>query len=143
MIVDYKTGRPSLDDDDARGSLALAVYALAAARTLRRRCPRVELHHLPTGTVAAHDHTEESLERHLRRAEAIAAEASAADARWRDGLSGLAEDAADGDADAIEAIDAVFPAAPGSMCSWCDFRRHCPSGREVSTALAPWDGLAS
>jgi len=143
VIVDYKTGRRQLGDDDAKASLALAVYVVAARRTLRRRARRVELHHLPTGTVAAHDHTEESLERHLRRAEAIAAEASAADAQWRDGLSELAEDAADGDADAIEAIDAVFPAAPGSMCSWCDFRRHCPSGREVSTALAPWDGLAS
>ena len=143
VIVDYKTGRRALDDDDAKSSLALAVYVVAARRTLRQRSRRVELHHLPSGTVAAHEHTEESLERHLGRAEAIAAEASAADERWRGSLVGRADDAAQGDADAIEAIDEVFPPAPGSMCSWCDFRRHCPAGREVSTELAPWDGLAS
>ncbi len=142
VIVDYKTGRRTLDDDDAKSSLALAVYVVAARRTLRTRTRRVELHHLPSGTVAAHDHTEESLERHLGRAGAIAEEASAADATWRGGLSSRAEDAAQGEADAIEAIDAAFPPAPGSMCSWCDVRRHCPEGREVSTALTPWDGLA-
>ncbi len=55
VIVDYKTGRRPLTDDDARSSLALAVYVVAASRTLRRRSRRVELHHLPTGTVAAHE----------------------------------------------------------------------------------------
>ena len=128
VIVDYKTGRSGLDADDARGSQALALYAYAAERVFRRPCRRVELHHLPTGTVAAHEHTEESLERHLGRAAAIAEEASAADAPWRGGLSSRAEDAAQGDADAIEAIDAVFPPSPGPMCSWCDVRRHCPAG---------------
>lgn len=142
VVVDYKTGRRTLDDDDAKSSLALAVYVVAARRTLRRRCRRVELHHLPSGTVAAHDHTEQSLERHLGRAESIAEEASTAERAWRSTLSARAEDAAAGDADAIEAIDAVFPAATGSMCSWCDFRRHCPAGRAASADLAPWDGLA-
>jgi putative RecB family exonuclease len=142
VIVDYKTGRRTLDGDDAKSSLALAVYVVAARRTLRTRTRRVELHHLPSGTVAVHDHTEESLERHLGRAEAIAEEAAAAELRWREELSARAEDAAQGDAYAIEAIDATFPPAPGSMCSWCDVRRHCPTGREVSTDLAPWDGLA-
>jgi len=142
VVVDYKTGRRTLDDDDAKSSLALAVYVVAVRRTLRRRCRRVELHHLPSGTVAGHDHTEQSLERHLGRAGSIAEEASAAEQAWRSSLSARAEDAAGGDADAIEAIDAVFPAVPGSMCSWCDFRRHCPAGRAASPDLAPWDGLA-
>src|SRR5206468_7095706 len=56
VVVDYKTGRRPPADDDARASLALAVYAVAAARTLRRPCAVVELHHLPTGTVAAASH---------------------------------------------------------------------------------------
>ncbi|MDA8436662.1 MAG: PD-(D/E)XK nuclease family protein [Actinomycetales bacterium] len=142
VVVDYKTGRRALDDDDAKSSLALAVYVVAVRRTLRRRCRRVELHHLPSGTVAGHDHTEQSLERHLGRAGSIAEEASSAEQAWRSTLSARAEDAAAGDADAIEAIDAVFPAVPGSMCSWCDFRRHCPAGRAASPDLAPWDGLA-
>ena len=142
VIVDYKTGRRPLDVDDAKSSLALAVYAVAARRSLRLRSRRVELHHLPTGTVAAYDHSEESLERHLGRAESIAAEASAADTAWRGGLSARLDDANDGDADALEAIDAVLPPAPGPGCSWCDFRRWCPAGRAASIEITPWDGLA-
>ncbi len=72
VVVDYKTGRRELDTDDARGSQALALYALAVRRTLRRSCSRVELHHLPTGTVAAFEHTDDSLQRHLNRAERTA-----------------------------------------------------------------------
>ena len=67
-MVDYKTGRHLLSTDDARSSMALALYALAAGRALRRPCHRVELHHLPTGEIIAWSHTEESLARHLRRA---------------------------------------------------------------------------
>ncbi len=142
VVVDYKTGRRPLTDDDARSSLALAVYVVAVRRTLRTRSRRVELHHLPTGTVAAHDHTEESLERHLARAADIAAEAAAADAEWRGGLGGLAEDAAAGDADAIEAIDAVLPPSTGPGCGWCDHRRWCPQGQDAAPAPVPWAALA-
>ena len=74
VVVDYKTGRHRLTVDDARTSLALALYALAAERVLRRPCRTVELHHLPTGQVLAWEHTPESLARQLRRAEDIAAE---------------------------------------------------------------------
>jgi putative RecB family exonuclease len=115
---------------------------VAARRTLRLRSRRVELHHLPTGTIAAYVHTEESLERHLGRAESIATEASAADRAWREGLAARLDDASVGDADAIEAIDAALPPRPGPGCSWCDYRRWCLSGREASVELAPWDGLA-
>ena len=52
VVVDYKTGRHLLTPDDARSSLALALYALAAGRVLRRPCHRVELHHLPTGEIS-------------------------------------------------------------------------------------------
>jgi len=45
----------TLTVDDARTSLSLALYALAAARVMRRPCRRVELHHLPTGRVLAWD----------------------------------------------------------------------------------------
>jgi len=142
VIVDYKTGRRPLDTDDAKSSLALAVYVVAARRTLRRRSRRVELHHLPTASIAAFDHTDESIERHLGRAERIALEAQTADESWRATLAAKAEDAAVGDADAIEAIDAVFPPAPGPACSWCDFRRHCPEGKDASNDIEPWAGLA-
>jgi hypothetical protein len=126
VIVDYKTGRSVPGVDDARGSLALALYALAARRTLRRACRRVELHHLPTGTVAAFEHTDESLARHIARAEASADDIVAA----TDTLAGGA------------AADDVFPPAPGPSCSWCDFRRNCPEGLAVSAQRESWAGLA-
>ena len=78
VVVDYKTGRHLLTVDDARSSMALALYALAAGRALRRPCHRVELHHLPTGEILVWSHTDESLARHLSRAEDIAEECAAA-----------------------------------------------------------------
>jgi PD-(D/E)XK nuclease superfamily len=129
VVVDYKTGRYPLTVDDARSSLALALYALAAGRVLRRACSAVELHHLPTGRVLRWDHTRESLDRQLRRAEDIAAECAAADERFRaDPESGRGDD--------------VFPPAPGAGCGWCDFRAQCPQGRAASAARRPWDALA-
>lgn len=121
VIVDYKTGRAGLTADDARGSQALALYAYAAQRVFRQPCRRVELHHLPTGTVAAHEHTEESLARHVARAEATARDIAAAERAVAEG----------GDP------DQAFPVAPSPWCSWCDFRRICPAGAEA-TAKEPW-----
>jgi len=129
VVVDYKTGRHLLTVDDARSSLALALYALAAGRVLRRPCHRVELHHLPTCEVLTWVHTDESLARHLSRAEGIAAECAAADERMRDGLP-------------AEQYDEVFPPHPSPSCGWCDYRRHCPEGAAAATARRPWDGLA-
>jgi RecB family exonuclease len=129
VVVDYKTGRHVLTSSDARSSLALALYALAAARVLRKPCVRVELHHLPSGEVAAHDHTDETLARHLGRAESIAAEAGAADAAYRAGLD-------------TEGLDRVFPATVSSSCRWCDFSRQCPEGRSAFPPAASWAALA-
>ncbi len=126
VVVDYKTGRRPLTSDDARGSLALAVYAVAASRVLRRPCHRVELHHLPTGEVVEWEHTDESLARHLSRADQIAAEAQEADEAYRAG----------------EATDETFAPSPGVLCSWCDFRKHCPEGQAAAPDKDPWDGLA-
>ncbi len=126
VVVDYKTGRHALTVDDARSSQALALYALAARRTLRRPCRRVELHHLPTGDVVGWEHSEPSLHRHLVRMEEAADDAA------------LATDtlAAGGDREVL------FPPKPTSRCSWCDFRRHCPEGRAAAPDLEPWALLA-
>jgi RecB family exonuclease len=125
VIVDYKTGRHALTTDDTRGSLALAMYAVAARRTLRKPCYQVELHHLRTGEVLAWTHSQESLDRHLRRA----AEAA-------DDLTTAAEQLADGGD-----RDVLFPPNTGRQCSWCDFRRHCPEGQAAAPDLAPWAAL--
>lgn len=115
VVVDYKTGRHVLTTDDTRGSMALALYALAAARTLRGTCVRVELHHLPTGEVHAWEHSAAGLERHLDRAHALADEIVSAQ---------------------------EFPANPGPMCGWCDFSAHCPEGRSAAAPKPSWAGLA-
>ena len=76
----------------------------------------MELHHLPSGQVHAWEHTEESLDRHVARAEAIAAEVGSA---------------------------ADYPARPSSLCGWCDFAQHCPEGLAASGGpKKPWAGLA-
>jgi RecB family exonuclease len=125
IIVDYKTGRRGVSDDDARTSQALALYVLGARRALRRDCRRVELHHLPSGECAAFEHTDETLARHVARAEATAGDIQAA------------TDTLESGADA----DEVFPAVTGPGCSWCDFRPSCAQGRASSPALDPWAGL--
>jgi RecB family exonuclease len=127
VVVDYKTGRHLLTVDDARSSLPLALYALAAARVMRRPCHRVELHHLPTGRVLAWEHTSQSLARQLSRAEDIAGECAVADERYR---------APGGDRG-----DAVFPPRPGPRCGWCDYRAHCPEGSAAAPGRRPWDAL--
>jgi RecB family exonuclease len=124
VVVDYKTGRPPAGED-ARRSPALALYALAARRTLRRPCHRVELHHVPSGEVTVATHDEASLSRHL---EAI-------------------EEAADGIAVAAAALaeggdtDRLFPARPAPRCGSCDVRRHCPLGRAAAPESEPWASL--
>ena len=130
VVVDYKTGRHLLTVDDARGSMALALYALAASRVLRRPCHRVELHHLPSGRVVAWSHSDASLARHLSRAEDIAQECAAADEQLRDGLP-------------AERYDEVFPPRPSASCGWCDYLRHCPEGTTAAITRRPWDGLSS
>jgi putative RecB family exonuclease len=134
VIVDYKTGRHVHDSDDARGSRALALYAYATERMFRRRCRRVELHHLPTGTLAGHEHTEEALARHVQRSEETARDVVAAERAVAEG----------GDP------DVEFPTAPGPGCAWCDFRRTCPAGADVPqkqswAAVEPglWNGSFS
>jgi RecB family exonuclease len=128
VVVDYKTGRHVLTVDDARASLPMAIYALAAERVMRRPCHRVELHHLPTGSVLAWQHTADTLARHLRRAEDIAAEAAAADDQHKAGLSGAG-------------IDRVFPPRAGSWCGWCDYQKNCPDGLAAADPHRSWDGI--
>jgi RecB family exonuclease len=139
VVVDYKTGRRMLSTDDARGSLALAIYAMAAERTLRRTCRRVELHHLPSGEVIVWDHTDQTLARHLERAHDIAREAVDAQTALTAALA-VGDDPEGSQA----ALDSAFPPRPGSLCTWCDFVAHCPAGQAASPQrTAPWAGLPS
>ncbi len=125
VVVDYKAGRRRLTDEDARTSLPLALYAAAVWKMFRRRCVRVELHHIPTGTVVAHTHTDDSLVAKVREAESIAADMRQADAEYA--VSGTAAE--------------CFPPRLSPLCRWCDYRAHCPPGQAVGPEHASWAAL--
>ena len=129
VIVDYKTGRTNLTDEDAATSLALAIYAAAATRTLRRPCFQVELHHLPTGEILKHRHTSESIVRHLHRADSIGQEAQVAQREFKSGTL------------TPEEIDQVFPPSPSRLCAYCDFLEHCPEGSDTAKRAASWAAI--
>lgn len=121
-VVDYKMGRRPPIRDDAAGSLALAVYAYGAWRVLHERCVRVELHHVPSGTVAAAHRDEEWLRRQIGRADELAGEIKMGH-------------------DTVEAggpVDALFPPRPGPLCGACPFRPRCPEGQGRMPAEEPW-----
>jgi putative RecB family exonuclease len=125
VVVDYKTNRVPPTDEQARTSLPLALYAAAVWKVFRRRCVRVELHHVPSGLVAAHEHTPESLIRKVREAESIARDARRADADYA--RRGPESD--------------LFPAQVGPLCPWCEFRVHCPEGQAYGPEKSSWAGL--
>lgn len=125
VVVDYKTGRRVPDDEEARTSLTLALYAAAVWRMFRRRCVRVELHHLPSGTVAAHEHSDDSLTARVREAESIARDAGAADIDFADRGVG----------------STLFPPRVSALCQWCDYRAHCPDGQAAGPEQPDWAGL--
>ena len=125
VVVDYKTGRRPLTEHDARTSLPMALYAAAVWRMFRRRCVRVELHHVPTGAVAAYEHSDDSLVRKVREAESIAADLRRADAVYA--------------VDGTEA--ACFPPRVSPLCQWCDYRAHCREGQAAGPEKSSWAAL--
>jgi RecB family exonuclease len=125
VVVDYKTTRVTSTDDDARTSLPLALYAAAVWKMFRRRCLRVELHHVPTGTVATHTHTAESLARKVGQARSLAADARRADEDFAVKGPG----------------SAMFPPSIGPLCAWCDMRAHCPEGQQAGPEKSGWAAL--
>ncbi|GAB3597490.1 PD-(D/E)XK nuclease family protein [Angustibacter peucedani] len=129
VVVDYKTSRRPLGEDDARTSLPLAIYAMGVSTVFRRPCRTVELHHVPTGEVVRHEFSEASLQRKLDEADSIATDLGRADAVH-------AEDGADSERSA-----ATFAPRTSPLCGWCDFRAACPEGRQAAPAKAPWSAL--
>ena len=126
VVVDYKTGRtPPRTNDDARTSLPMALYAVAVAAMFRRPCKRVELHHVSTGAVLAHEHTPETLQRKVAEAESIASDLRRADADYAE----------------LGVESPLFGPRVSSICMWCDFRAHCPEGQRVGPEKSDWAGL--
>jgi RecB family exonuclease len=125
VVVDYKTGRARLTEDDARTSLPMALYAVAVAAMFARPCERVELHHLATGETRAHVHTARTLQRKVAEAESIASDLRRADADYAQ----------------LGTHSPMFEARVSPLCPWCDFRSHCPEGQRVGPEKDDWAGL--
>jgi putative RecB family exonuclease len=99
-IVDYKSGRQSVTEEEVRGSLAMAVYQLIVARLYPRTPVLATLLCLPTGASATVQRSPEELDDLEREIEAVA-----------------------------ERIltETTYAATPGSHCARCAFRRICPA----------------
>ena len=118
VIVDYKTGATVPTVEDVKVSRALAIYSIVAERSLRRTARVVQLHHVPSGVVVEHRHTDESLARHLSRADAMGRDMAVA----------------------IATGESAFATSPGPLCGWCDNRDRCPDSGQVPPQV-PWAGL--
>lgn len=128
VVVDYKTGRSALTDDDARTSMALAIYVQAVRKVFKQACSLVELHHLPSGSVLTFRHTEESLQRQLERMEQIGQESGQA-------MAAVAE--------SPESSDEIFPAKASALCGWCDYWEFCATGQSAAAQKQTWAGIVS
>lgn len=100
-IVDYKTGSPK-NEKDAEKSLQLSLYALAAREQLELKPERLTFYNLTTNEAVSVPHNDADVEEALDEVAEVAA-----DLRARS-----------------------FPAKPGFLCRYCDFRALCPEHEE-------------
>ena len=131
VIVDYKTGKGIPGSDEVRSAEALALYALMVQRTLKKECTLVELHHIPSNTIASWEHTEKSLGDHLGRVESAASDIR----RAQDTLASVDDSLVD------EVAEELFPPKPGKLCSYCEYLDLGPTGRVSAQRAQPWAAL--
>jgi RecB family exonuclease len=120
VIIDYKVGHEPPTDAQAKSSLALAFYAVAAWRDMKQECFQVELHHIPSGTRAVAIHTSESFQRAKNRMDEIALEINQA-------------------RDSNQLSD--FPAQISNLCGWCEFRPICADGQQAAPEVPSYQGV--
>src|SRR5262249_8700509 len=99
-IIDYKSGRQSVTEEEVRGSLAMAVYQLIVARLYPSTRVLATLLCLPTGARATVQRSATELDELEREFETIAERILA---------------------------ETSYAAAPGPHCARCAFRRICPA----------------
>ena len=101
-IVDYKTGKPKLQED-ADESLQLSLYALAARETWGKRADRLIFHNLENSTTISTTRLEGELE--------------AAKSRVQDASDGIAA--------------GRFAPKVGYHCAYCPYRNLCPATEKM------------
>ncbi|HWQ03381.1 MAG TPA: ATP-dependent DNA helicase [Candidatus Nitrosotenuis sp.] len=103
-IVDYKTGRPKAERD-AKNSLQLSIYALAARDLLELDPVRLTFYNLMNNAAVSASRDAKQLDKALDKVREAAA--------------------------AIRAGE--FPAEPGFQCRHCDFQPICPAHEQLVT----------
>jgi len=103
-VVDYKTGRAK-SQKDADSSLQLSLYALATREVLELKPERLTFYNLTTNEAVTSERDEKAL---AKAREAVATTA-----------------------DLIRAGE--YPAKPGFICGYCDFRPLCPAHEQLVT----------
>jgi len=101
-IVDYKTGKPKLQED-ADESLQLSLYALAARETWGKRADRLIFHNLENNTTICTTR--------------IDAELEAAKLRVQEASDGIAA--------------GEFAPKVGYHCAYCPYRNLCPATEKM------------
>ena len=101
-IVDYKTGNPKREKQ-AKDSLQLSLYALAAQEVFEREAERLVFYNLTTNEAVETTRDAKA----LNKAKAVVAEV----------------------ADEIRAGE--FPARPGFSCRYCDYQPICPAHEQL------------
>ena len=116
----------------------LGLYAAAVWKMFRRRTLRVELHHVPTGTVAAHEHTPESLTRKVEQARSIARDARRAELDFAErGESSESFPPRPGPAVRVVRPARALPRGPGGRA------REVRLGRTRGAAPGRWMGASA
>ncbi len=105
-VVDYKTGKCRIDDDELHAVLAARLYALAASRTFRQPVVRVRFLYLVEGVERSWSPENEDL------------------ARIEDELVELTEE--------VTQTEVFVPRPDPFRCKWCKFRQLCPASDEAS-----------
>jgi RecB family exonuclease len=106
-IVDYKSGRHSVSEEEVRGSMAMAIYQLIVARLYPGTPVLATLLCLPTGESSTVQRTAEELDT-LEQEIGTVAERILAETN--------------------------YTATPGPHCARCAFRRICPAARTEQEA---------
>ncbi len=111
-IVDYKSGRMGVTEDDVKGALAMSVYQLLVKRNNPERRVCATIHALRGGVTATASFTDQEL------------------AEWEDELRGLGVSILEYD------FEAVRPVPLPDVCPDCDFLSLC--GRAWTRERRPW-----